>query len=148
MRRLWLKSMDVLIDTNVIMNFLTERGDPFQASSDRIMELCDTKRLNGYVAFHSLSTIWYVIRKTRSDKDARYLLEIVCKILKVASATHEQVMQAIADTDFRDFEDCLQDRCAQNVGAEFLITCNIKDFRYAKTRAVTPQQMLDMLPSY
>ena len=137
--------MDVLIDTNVIINFLTGRDDPFQESSDQIMKFCDTGCLNGYVAFHSLSTIWYVIRKSRSDKDARYLLEIVCKILKVASAAHDQIMEAIADTDFRDFEDCLQDKCAQSVGAEFLITCNIKDFRCAKTRAVTPDEMLSIL---
>ena len=137
--------MDVLIDTNVIINFLTGRDDPFQESSDRIMELCDIKRLNGYVAFHSLSTIWYVIRKSRSEKDVRYLLESVCRILKVASATHEQVVEAIAERDFRDFEDCLQDKCAQNVGAAFLITCNIKDFHHAKTKAVTPDEMLAII---
>ena len=97
------------------------------------------------MAFHSLSTIWYLIRKARSDKDTRYLLDRACKILNVAVATREQVVEAIADTNFRDFEDCLQDQCAQSVGAEYLVTCNVRDFRHAKTRAVTPDEMLAIL---
>ena len=140
-----MKNMDVLIDTNVILNVITARDDPFKESSVHVMELCGSGVLSGYIAFHSLSTVWYVIRKARSDKDARYLLENVCKILKVAAATQEQVMEAIADTDFRDFEDCLQDKCAENVGAEYLVTCNVRDFRHAKTRAVTPDEMLAVL---
>jgi predicted nucleic acid-binding protein len=137
--------MDVLIDANVIINFITGRSDPFQKTSEQVMSLCSQGRLNGYVAFHSLSIVWYVIRKSYSDAEARYWLGIACKILNVAAATREQVMEAIADTAFRDFEDCLQDKCAQNVGAEYLVTCNARDFRHAKTRAVTPDEMLAIL---
>ena len=137
--------MDVLIDTNVIINFITERSDPFQKTSEQVMNLCSQGRLNGYMAFHSLSIVWYIIRKSFSDAEARYWIGIVCKILKVAAATQEQVMEAIADTDFRDFEDCLQDKCAEYVGAEYLVTCNVRDFRHAKTRAVTPDEMLAVL---
>ena len=140
-----MKNMDVLIDTNVIMNAVTERDDPFKEASFRVMDLCTYGAFKGYVAFHSLSTIWYLIRKTHSDADTRYLLKNVCKILKIATATQEQVMEAIADTDFRDFEDCLQDKCAQNVGAKYLVTCNVRDFRHAKTRAVTPDELPDIL---
>ena len=140
-----MKSMDVLIDANVIINFITGRSDPFQKTSEQVMNLCSQGRLRGYVAFHSLSIIWYIIRKSYSDAEARYWLEIVCKILNVAAATRKQVMEAITDTDFRDFEDCLQDQCAQAIGAEYLVTCNVRDFRCAKTRAVTPDEMLAIL---
>lgn len=27
-----------------------------------------------------------------------------------------------------DFEDCLQDKCAKDIGADYIITCNVKDF--------------------
>lgn len=140
-----MKSMDVLIDTNVILNALTQRDDPFKEASIRVMEFCASGALKGYMAFHSLSTVWYLIRKARSDEDTRYLLENACKILNIAAATRKQVMDAIADTAFRDFEDCLQAKCAQNVGADYLVTCNIRDFRHAQTRAVTPDELLDIL---
>ena len=30
--------------------------------------------------------------------------------------------------NFKDFEDCLQDRCAENVAENYIITRNKKDF--------------------
>ena len=27
-----------------------------------------------------------------------------------------------------DFEDCLQDKCVKDIGADYIITCNVKDF--------------------
>ena len=46
-----------------------------------------------------------------------------------------------------DFEDCLQDECAQKAGAAYLVTCNKKDFVNAKTHAVTPLEMLEIVSS-
>ena len=60
--------MEILIDTNVILNYITERDDPFRESSKKIMELCAEEKVNGYIAFHSLSIIWYEKnQKTRED---------------------------------------------------------------------------------
>ena len=60
--------MEILIDTNVILNYITERDDPFRESSKKIMELCVEEKVNGYIAFHSLSIIWYEKnQKTRED---------------------------------------------------------------------------------
>ena len=138
-----MRNMVVLIDTNVIINDITGRDDTFGESSTQIMKLCGLRRLNGYIAFHSLSTIWYILRK-RPESDRRFLLGNVCNILTITSATQRQVRDAIANKDFHDFEDCLQDQCAKNAGAEYIVTCNIKDFRNAETRAVTPAEMLDI----
>ena len=66
-------------------------------------------------------------------------------MLTVAGATQEQVREAIKNSDFRDFEDCLQDECAICAGADYIVTCNIKDFRQAKTSAVTPDVFVKML---
>ena len=53
----------VLIDTNVAMTFLTKRKDSFVEESVEIMHLCAKRIISGYLAFHSLSTIWYLGRK-------------------------------------------------------------------------------------
>ncbi|MBQ9347824.1 MAG: PIN domain-containing protein [Oscillibacter sp.] len=134
--------MDVLIDANVIVNYITGREDPFRESSHQVMNLCSEGKINGYAAFHFLPVIWYVIRKTHSDADARFWLRLVCSILTIASAPQAQVEEAIENRDFHDFEDCLQDKCAQNAGAKYIVTCNIRDFRNSSVRAVTPLEML------
>lgn len=40
--------------------------------------------------------------------------------------------------DFIDFEDCLQDRCAESVNAQYIITNNVKDFKESVITAITP----------
>lgn len=73
------------------------------------MKLCAENVFEGYVAFYSLSTIWYVIKKQESEEKARAWLNDICDILTVTGATQEQIKEAINNADFRDFEDCLQD---------------------------------------
>ncbi|MBR0519081.1 PIN domain-containing protein [bacterium] len=133
--------MDILIDTNVILNYITEREDPFRESSKKIMKLCAEEKVNGYIAFHSLSIIWYILRK-KSDNEKRFWLKNICEILIVVGATHEQVLEAINQVNFTDFEDCLQDKCAQNIQANYIVTCNINDFKNAYTKVINPEEFI------
>ena len=137
--------MDILCDTNVILTSLTGREDPFLEACDRILLLAASAKIRAWIAFHSLSTIWYVLRKLKGEGETRLLLESVCQAFDVAAATHEQVIQAVQNHTFRDFEDCLQDECAQSVNAQYLVTCNIKDFASSKTPALTPGQFLGIV---
>ena len=139
------KSMDVLIDTNVLINFITERDDPFRTESRKVMELCADGKFSGYLAFHSLSTVWYVVKKFKGEEEARFWLENLCDLLTITGATQEQVTEAIKNRIFKDFEDCLQDECAQSVNADYLVTCNLKDYKNAKTKAVTPDILIAIL---
>ena len=132
--------MDVLIDTNVILNYATR---PFLASSIKVVELCSQGKINGYVAFHSLPTVWYALRK-RPEHERRLLLKRLCSFLTVVSTTHEQVIKAIDNIDFQDFEDCLQDKCASNANADYIVTCNVKDYEHSETRSIDPDDFLSV----
>ena len=136
--------MDVLIDTNIAINFITKRSDPQLEAIIDVMRLCANDEVNGYLAFHSLSIIWYVLRKTSDEKRREYLKEL-CNILRVTGAPHDDIVKAIEQIDFKDFEDCLQDKCAINVTADYIITCNIKDFAVAETPAITPIDFLNKI---
>ena len=39
----FLKSMDILLDTNVLMNFITGREDPYRAACEKLMDLCSPR---------------------------------------------------------------------------------------------------------
>lgn len=58
-----------------------------------------------------------MIRKQETEEKARAWLNNICEILTVTGATQEQVKEAIKNSDFRDFEDCLQDECAVHANA-------------------------------
>ena len=132
--------MVALIDTNVILNYITDREDRFRDSSKIVMDLCSQGRVDGYIAFHSLSIIWYSLRIP--DEGKRMWLRDICKILTVTGASHEQILEAIDNIQFKDFEDCLQDECAKEISADFIVTRNIEDFRSSKVKAITPQDLL------
>lgn len=66
-----MKNIISLIDTNVIINFITKRDDPYKDACFEVMKLCAEDAFEGYVAFHSLSIIWYVIRKQETEEKAR-----------------------------------------------------------------------------
>lgn len=136
-----MKNMAVLIDTNILLNYITSREDKYLSESIRIVELCALGRLNGYIAFHTLSTLWYVLRK-KSGKERRDNLRDICMIFSVATASQTEIMDAIENDSFADFEDCLQDKCAKEVGADYIITVNEKDFTHSEIEAINPSEFL------
>ena len=135
--------MVVLIDTNILLNFIL-KGAPYYTESAQIITWCAEKRLHGYLAFHSLSTIWYVLRK-KTDEERRDWLKNICSILSVSSADTDDVLDALSRVNFKDFEDCLQDKCAKNVHADYLITGNVKDYADSETQAITPDDFCSLV---
>ena len=109
------------------------------------MKLCHNKTLDGFVALHSLSIIWYVLRKipftTRVNS-----MELICDTLKVSYAENAMIRHALKNTGFTDFEDNLQDCCAQQANADFIVTEDTKDYSgHSVVPAITPTELLQRL---
>lgn len=139
-----MKSMVLLIDTNILLNYLTNRADPYLEQSVEIVRRCASSEFTGYIAFHTLSTLWYVLRK-RSDKVRRRNLKDICEIFTIAITSQSEILDAIERDYFADFEDCLQNKCAKYVGADYIITCNVKDFKNSEVPAITPEDFIKMI---
>ena len=65
--------MKILIDTNVIMDSLIGR-EPFFDDSDKILKLCSEHKIEGYVAGHTITNLFYLLRKHYSNNDSRNIL--------------------------------------------------------------------------
>ena len=52
------------------------------------------------------------------------------------------MIAAIENQDFKDFEDCLQDECAREIDADYIITRNTGDFKVSKVPAIEPEQFV------
>lgn len=134
--------MKILLDTNVIMTYLTGREDKYTNESTIIVNKCKQKQLDGFVAFHSLSILWYLLRQYPLEQ-RYYWLEIVCESLSIAYADKELLLQSINERKLKDFEDNLQDCCAHAVKADYIITANIKDFKdRSYVPAITPDDFI------
>lgn len=138
-----MKNLVLLIDTNILLNYITNRDDPYLEPSIEIVKKCAVGECTGYIAFHTLSTLWYVLRR-RSDCIRRQNLKDICEIFTIATASQVEILDAIEKDSFPDFEDCLQDKCAKDVGADYIITCNVSDFENAEISAITPIDFIKM----
>ncbi len=135
--------MVVLIDTNIIIDFLLTR-EPFYQASSEVITRCANRELIGYIAFHSIPNLWYILRKIPDGKRREWLSDICC-FLRVTGASHEEVVRAINMKEFQNFEDCLQERCASGVDASYIITRNVDDYIHSETPAILPTEFLKIL---
>ena len=141
-----MKNMVVLVDANVILDYVITR-EPYYQDAYKIIDMCYSGQVKGYLAFHSVSVIWYVLRKYMPDSERRLWLKKILQVLQVTGTSHESVLKAVDMADFIDFEDCLQDRCAESVNAQYIITNNVKDFKESVITAITPHDFDKMISS-
>lgn len=133
--------MLILFDTNIILDIL-EKRQPFYEASKSVLEACISNDMQGCIALHSVSNIYYILRKRYSAADRRKLLLNLLDLLQVAGTDHEHVKNALQRESFSDFEDCLQDECAKQIHADYIVTRNVSDFSSSDIPAVTPEDML------
>ena len=58
-----MRNMVLLIDANILLNYLTNREDIYLEQSVEIVRRCASGEYIGYIAFHTVATLWYVLRK-------------------------------------------------------------------------------------
>lgn len=136
--------MKILVDTNVVIDALIGR-QPYFDNADKIIKLCADKKVQGYLAAHSIPNLFYILRKSMSLEERRHVLLQLCDIFIVEGIDSVKIITAIENRSFLDFEDCLQDECAISVGADYIVTRNVKDFTYAKVKAILPEDFLEKL---
>ena len=139
-----MKNITVLIDTNIFIDVLQDRI-PFTDNSQAVIGLVTQKKVKGAVAAHSITNLWYILRKTHSDEERRNYLLSLFEIFDVISIDKNRLVAALENSNFKDFEDCLQDECAYAINADYIITRDAKDFESSMVKALTPEEFLENL---
>ena len=75
----------------------------------------------------------------------RNVIRALLGVFDVALFNKAMVFDALEREDFKDFEDCLQDECAEMVSADYIVTRNVKDFEHSKIPAIAPDEFLKLL---
>lgn len=130
--------MKILI---ILVDYISER-EPFFDNAREILSLCKTSRLKACIAAHSVTNIFYILRREIPENERRKILKYLCKLLTVVSVNKSRLITALDNSDFKDMEDCLQVECAKTFRADYIVTRNIKDFEKSTVPAVTPEEFL------
>lgn len=131
--------MRVLVDTNVVLDYLLER-EPYTESARKIVLACKQKKLIGCIAAHTVSNMFFILRKTYSVEERRTILTDVCRLFDVEGIDRAKILQALDNMDFKDFEDCLQMQCARSFQADYIISRNLEDFANSEVPCISPDE--------
>lgn len=135
----------VLFDLNILLDVLQERQD-FYGFSARLLALAETGAIQGWLAAHSVTTLFYLIARDKSPDQARVVLTTLMQFLKIAPVDQNTIEQAL-NLPYRDFEDAVQMIAALQVHADYLVTRNLKDYHPAPLEVLQPVELLAILKS-
>lgn len=121
-----------MIDTNIALDFLTMM-QPFYDDARNVIGVCASENVRGFIVSHHLPNV-FILRKSHSEISRRKMLNKLCLVLQAAGASHEHVCNAIKRDDFPDFEVYLEDKCAEEISADFIVTGNVEDLPNSATR--------------
>ena len=133
----------VLIDLNVLLDVLQKR-EPFYETSAGLLAAVETGQVQGFVAAHSLTTLFYLIQKSRSTAKARASITNLLQFIQIAPVDQSTIEQAL-NLDFRDFEDAVLMISAVQGKMDCLVTRNVKDYQTALLPVMQPVDFLGTL---
>ena len=138
--------MRLTIDTNIFLDVLTRR-EPFYTNSKAVLDLCERKKVQGFLSASSVTDIFYLIhRQLHSTELAYQALGAILDIAKVLTVTNADVLNAFL-VRAPDFEDCLLATCAKSNQCDAIVTRNKKDYMTFGITLLAPEELLALFPS-
>jgi len=134
--------MKVLIDTNVVLDFLLHRKD-FACAMD-IFLMAEKKHIIGYISASAITDIFFIAKGTLGKKATKAALEDLLQVFKPATVTDDNIYQALA-IDWKDFEDSVQFVVGESLSVNYIVTRNVQDFSSGSIPAVTPEQFIKVI---
>lgn len=130
--------LNILIDSNILLDVMTAR-QPFFEISSKVIELLKNGKITGYISASSITDIYYIARRELKDKEVVIrLIKNLLVFVKIAAISENEINKAI-ELNWSDFEDAVQYSTALSYQMDYIVTRNVKDFKAGKIPAVTPE---------
>ncbi|MAT96141.1 MAG: hypothetical protein CL608_03275 [Anaerolineaceae bacterium] len=133
----------ILVDLNVIVDVVQHR-QPFYEESARVLDAVVREQATGWLAAHSITTLFYVINRLRNRETAVTVITSLLEVFTVATVDDQVIRQALS-WGWSDFEDAVQMAAAANADADYLVTRNPRDFQSGIIPVVQPAAFLTLL---
>jgi predicted nucleic acid-binding protein len=119
--------MQILIDTNILLDFLLER-EPFQQDAAKLFEAIESGQIIGHITATTLTDIFYIARKhTHSLELAREAVSNTLDTMNICSVNRSVLESAFA-SGLTDFEDAVQIYSAIAQSLDAIVTRDAKGF--------------------
>ena len=130
-----------LIDTDVILDFFFDRK-PFSDHAAQVLSLCESREISGFITSVIVSNVYYLLRQTAThEKVIEKIIQLIT-ITEVLTTDKDVILKAL-NSNFKDFEDALQNYSAEiNGQIDLILTRNTKDFKNSTLGIMTPENYL------
>ncbi len=135
--------MRVLLDTNVVLDFVLKR-QPFDVEAKEIFTRLAKKEFQGFVSSITPINTFYTTRKEINKLIAFQTVAMLLQIVEIAETSKKSFQNALA-SNFKDFEDAVQHESAVAENLDAIVTRNKKDFTNSTIQVYSPQEFLAVL---
>jgi predicted nucleic acid-binding protein len=134
----------VLIDTNIVLDFLLQR-EPFFQDTELLFQAIEAEQIISYVTATTLTDIFYISRKhTRSVEQARQAVSETLTAM-VICPIDRAVLESAFNSGLVDFEDAVQIFGAVAQGLDAILTRDSKGFLSSPIPVLSIQELLQRL---
>ena len=136
----------VLVDSNVIIDFLAERNGFYEAAR-RLLVFSELGDYELWMSSTQITDVHYILSNGGRRSElvaARSALQGIRRFIHVCSPGEREVDLAL-DSTWEDFEDALVYQAAVSIGARAIITRNEKDFSLSSIPALSPTDFFTWL---
>lgn len=138
--------MRVLLDTNIILDYLLDR-EPFEQDAEALFDTIVSGRVVGYVSATTVTDIFYIARRqTQSLELARQAISTTLAVMEICPVDRA-ILEAAFATNLTDFEDAVQISCAVSQGLDAIVTRDIQGFSTSAIPVLSVRQLLEQLES-
>ncbi|MGB0879054.1 MAG: PIN domain-containing protein [Polaribacter sp.] len=130
----------IFLDSDVFLDLLLDRK-PFMDDIAEIIEDSLSSGIKINVSPITITNINYIIGKLENQKRANTQRKKLLKIVQVENVGQPIIIKA-SDSKFKDFEDAVQNYCAEESGHQIIITRNTKDYKESVLSILTPKEYL------
>ena len=131
----------VFLDTNILMDYILFRGDEALAAEYIFDSSLDLK-VSLHIAAHSLTNIFYALRKDFPVSERNQVIKLLCSLCSVQSVSSENIIKAIDSGYTTDLEDALQIQCAIENDCSYFITRDKELFEKCPVKTLLPHELI------
>jgi predicted nucleic acid-binding protein len=139
--------MNIFLDTNILLDYLLEREPYCKDSYDAIKASLEDRRPL-HLSASCITDIFYISRRYGIDiYETCKQINNILTFVDIVDVTKSDILKALSsiknneNTKCNDFEDTLQEQCAENIRADYIITRD-EEFINSSAKAISPAEYM------
>lgn len=136
--------MKILVDTNVIIDALTARR-PWNQDAENIFYMAANHTAKMYVTSNTVTDIYYLLRKhLQNAEDAKLTMSKLYSLFGILDVTAADCINALSSA-VSDYEDAIMEQAAASARINYIVTRNVKDYKFSSIKALLPEEFISLM---